>query len=79
MNVERAQPLREGASSSGIDVFPNVEHSSIITHTLALTVNSGIGRVTLLGESKNAARNGGPAGRRPALLFQKLVVDLAFR
>ena len=31
MNVECAQPLREGASSSGIDVFPNVEHDSIIT------------------------------------------------
>jgi hypothetical protein len=26
MNVECAQPLREGASSSGIDAFPNVEH-----------------------------------------------------
>jgi hypothetical protein len=34
MNVECAQPLREGASSSGIDVFPNVEHGSIITYTL---------------------------------------------
>jgi hypothetical protein len=41
MNVECAQPLREGASSSGIDVFPNVEHGSIITYTLASTVDSG--------------------------------------
>src|ERR1035438_5499774 len=43
MNVECAQPLREGASSSGIDVFPNVEHDSIITYTLGLTVDSGDG------------------------------------
>jgi hypothetical protein len=41
MNVECAQPLREGASSSGIDVFPNVEHCSIITYTLVSTVDSG--------------------------------------
>jgi hypothetical protein len=37
MNVECAQPLREGASSSGVNVFPNVEHSSIITYTLVST------------------------------------------
>ena len=44
MNVECAQPLREGASSSGIDVLPNVEHDSIITYTLGSTVDSGIDR-----------------------------------
>jgi hypothetical protein len=27
MNVKCAQPPREGASSSGIDVFPNVKHN----------------------------------------------------
>jgi hypothetical protein len=43
MNVECAQPLREGASSSGIDVFPNVEHCSIITYTLASTVGDRSG------------------------------------
>ena len=43
MNVECAQPLREGASSSGIDVFPNVEYDSIITYTLGSTVDSGNG------------------------------------
>jgi hypothetical protein len=43
MNVECALPLREAASSSGIDVFPNVEHDSIITYTLGSTVDSGIG------------------------------------
>jgi hypothetical protein len=47
MNVERPQPLREGASSSDIDVFPNVEHDSIITYTLASTAGSGIGQVTI--------------------------------
>src|ERR1035441_870612 len=41
MNVECAQPLREGASSSGIDGCPNVEHCSIITYTLVSTVDSG--------------------------------------
>ena len=44
MNVECAQPLREGASSSGVDVFPNVEHDSIITYTLGSTADLGIGR-----------------------------------
>jgi hypothetical protein len=34
MNIQSAQPRREGASSSGVDVFPNVEHASIITYTL---------------------------------------------
>src|ERR1035438_7252403 len=43
MNVECAQPLREGAPSSGIDVFPHAEHDSIITYTLVSTVDSGIG------------------------------------
>jgi len=40
MNVECAQPLREGASTSGIDVLPNVEHGSMITYTLALPPDS---------------------------------------
>jgi hypothetical protein len=31
MNVECTQPLRKGASSSDIDVFPNAERDSIIT------------------------------------------------
>jgi hypothetical protein len=47
MNVECAQPLREGASSRGIDLFPNVEHDSIITYTLGSTVDSGIGQLTI--------------------------------
>ena len=41
MDVEGTQPFREGASSSDIDVFPNVENRSIITYTLGLTVDSG--------------------------------------
>jgi hypothetical protein len=40
MNVECAQPLREGASSSGTGVFPNAGHDSIITYTLASTVEA---------------------------------------
>jgi len=41
MNMECAQPLREGASSRGIDLFPKVEHDSIITYMLGSTVDSG--------------------------------------
>jgi hypothetical protein len=41
MNVECAQPLREGASSSGIDLFANVEHDSIITYTLGIDCRFG--------------------------------------
>ena len=42
MNVERAQPFREGASPADIDVLTNVEHGSIITYTLGSTVGSGM-------------------------------------
>ena len=42
MNVECAQPLREGASPADIDVLTNVEHGSIITYTLGSTVGSGM-------------------------------------
>jgi len=37
LNVERAQPLRKGASSGSINVFPNVEHDLMITDTLSST------------------------------------------
>ena len=58
MNVECAQPLREWASSSGIDVFPNVEHDSIITYTLGSTNPAALGKV----KNGNEA-NFGDAGR----------------
>src|ERR1019366_6838409 len=62
MNVECAQPLREGASSSGIDVF-----DSIITYTLGSTVDSGIGRVTIRRPAfteASVARGSLPLGNR---------------
>jgi hypothetical protein len=37
LNVEGTQPLGKGASSGGIDVLPNIEHTLIITYTLVLT------------------------------------------